>query len=434
MSPVLPFAATEDHEIELAVVDLRVARAFWEGVPTARMLARIRLDRDERDLVDLADRASGQDLASSTWDKLLARLLSTAPTSFDRVKRAIARHGRAASDEGPLSANDAAIAALVHALLSSSETDVDGSPAEGAADRGAVDASVVRACGRLDDRLESPTCDRRAAAFEACLHVATVGTPAASSLTAIGALGADALSLAPLYPWGDDEVPTADRHTLLLDRNALSSSTAVAREMAQLAPHQGDLVVFATMEPRSSRDPQVPVASSWLPVDLGSLEAAARLASALERGATTAPRARSVILGGGDTALDAIGAEMLKVAGHPFASAVFADILGRASRERDVVRLVSYFAIAPDLASAAHALAVCTAPDMPAVLHAWLESTLPPDGTNAPPPSPGSDPDLSASARLLRSVAALAPYPHLHAAVRPLLRRANDPGQDPPDR
>ena len=37
----LPFGANDDHEIELAVVDLRVARAFWEGVPTARLLARI---------------------------------------------------------------------------------------------------------------------------------------------------------------------------------------------------------------------------------------------------------------------------------------------------------------------------------------------------------------------------------------------------------
>jgi hypothetical protein len=151
-----------------------------------------------------------------------------------------------------------------------------------------------------------------------------------------------------------------------------------------------------------------------------------RLASALERGATTAPRARSVILRGGDPALDAIGAEMLNVAAHPFASAVFADILGRASRERDVVRLVSYFAIAPDVANAAHALATSNRREVPMVLRAWLESILPADGTNAPPAEPGSDPDLSASARLMRCVAALAPYPHLHAAVKPLLQRASE--------
>jgi len=80
---------------------------------------------------------------------------------------------------------------------------------------------------------------------------------------------------------------------------------------------------------------------------------------------------------------------------------VFADILGRASRERDVVRLVSYFAIAPDVATAAHALAASTAPEVPAMLRAWLESILPAD--------------------IPRCVAALAPYPHLHAAVRSLL-------------
>jgi len=141
--------------------------------------------------------------------------------------------------------------------------------------------------------------------------------------------------------------------------------------------------------------------SSWLPSDLGSVEAASRLAAALERGATTAPRARSVILRGGDPALDAIGAEMLDAAAHPFASAVFADILGRASRERDVVRLVSYFAIAPDVATAAHALATSTAPEVPSMLRAWLESILPAD--------------------VPRCVAALAPYPHLYAAVKPLL-------------
>lgn len=449
MDRALPFAATEDHEIELAVVDLGVARAFWEGVPTARLLARIRLDRDERDFVALADRASGEDVASSTWDKLLARLLGGSLPSYDRVKRAVARHGRAASDEGPITASDAAIAALVHVLLSSLDSEVDGSPAEGAADRGAIDESVVRACGRLDERLAAPGADRRAAAFEACLYVATVAATPAASLSKIAALAEDALSLVALYPWGgDDEVPARDRLALLLDRNRVATSPLLAREMAVLGAHHGDLVVLATREvvsaageegakggqPRSSRDAQAVPTSSWLPADLGSLEAVARLAAALERGAVTAPRARSVILAGDDATFDAIGAEMLEVAAHPFASAVFADVLGRVSRTRDVVRLVSYFAIAPDLPSAAHALAVCTAPDLPTVLHAWLESSLPADGTNAPAPSPGSDPDLSASARLQRAIAALAPYPHLHAAVKPLLRRASELPPPPSDR
>src|SRR6476646_2692256 len=99
MDPALPFAATDDHELELAVVDIGVARAFWEGVPTARLLARIRLDRDERDVVDLGERATGLEIASSTWDKLMASLLGASPRAHDRVKRTVARHGRAASDE-----------------------------------------------------------------------------------------------------------------------------------------------------------------------------------------------------------------------------------------------------------------------------------------------------------------------------------------------
>ncbi len=401
MERPLPFGADDETELELALVDLRVARAVWEGVPTARLLARIRLDRDERDLVDLGDRASGQDLASSTWDKLMARLLGQSHAAHERVRRAVARHGRAASDEGPLVANDPAIAALVHVLLSATETDGDSSPAEGVAARIALEAAVVRACGRLDDRLAAPGADRRAAAFEACLHVATVATGGAPALAALEACGPALAQAASLYPWGDAEVPVAERRAVLLDRAVALASPSLGREVAALGAQQGELVAFVRMEPRSMNEPQVVPPSSWFPADFGSLEAARRLAGALERGATTAPRARSVILRGGDAALDAIGAVMLDAAAHPFASAVFADILGRASRERDVVRLVSYFAIAPDVATAAHALATSTAPEVPSVLRAWLESILPAD--------------------LSRCVAALAPYPHLHAAVKPLL-------------
>ena len=398
----LPFGAGDDHELKLAVVDLRVARALWEGVPTARLLARIRLDRDERDLVDLVDRASGLDLASSTWDKLMARLLGQSPAAHDRVKRAVARHGRAASDEGPLVANDATIAALVHVLLSAAETDGDSSPAEGAADRAALDARraarvrSARRTARVRQRqIDVPP------PFEACLHIATIATGGEPSLAALVACGPAIASAAPLYPWGDEDVPVADRRALLLDRPAAERAPTLARELSTLGPHHGELVAFVRLEPRSSREQQPVPPSSWLPADFGSPEAASRLAAALERGATTAPRARSVILRGGDPALDAIGAEMLNASAHPFASAVFADILGRASRERDVVRLVSYFAIAPDVATAAHALAASTAPEVPAMLRAWLESILPAD--------------------IPRCVAAVAPYPHLHAAVKSLL-------------
>lgn len=426
----LPFAADEEHAIELAVVDLRVARAFWEGVPTARLLARIRLDRDERDLVDLGERASGAELASSTWDKLLAKLLAQTPLAHERVKRAVARHGRAASDEGPLAAGDPAICALVHALLSAADGETDSSPAEGAACGAVVDGLVMNACGRLDRRLGGADADRRAAAFEACLRVATRATAGPTSLVVLAALGDRAVSTAPLYPWGDDEVPVADRHALLLERAEVATSGALGTELAPLAVHDGALVAFVVLEPRSSYAPQALSPSSWLPADFASVDAGARLAAALERGAVTAPRARSLVSRGGDAALDAIGAEMLEVTAHPFASAIFADILGRASRERDVVRLVSYFAIAPDVAAGAHALGVCTAKEVSTVLRAWLESILPTDGSVAPPSMKGSSPELSASLRLSQSIAALAPYPHLHAVVEPLLERASDEDDD----
>src|SRR5688572_26358978 len=128
MHAELPFVATAEDEVELTVVDLGVARALWEGVPTGRLLARVRLHRDERDLIDLDQRASGIEFADASWDIALARLLGSAPSALERVKKAVARHARAATDEGPLPATDVAIAALVQACLSSS--DADASPAE----------------------------------------------------------------------------------------------------------------------------------------------------------------------------------------------------------------------------------------------------------------------------------------------------------------
>jgi hypothetical protein len=413
----LAFAATEDHDLELAVVDLGVARAFWEGVPTARLLARVRIDRDEHDLVDVAERASGVDLASSTWDALMARLLGDSPAAFERVKRGVARHGRAASDEGPLVGSDAAIAALVHALLSASESESDASPAEGAADGLALAGGVMRACGRLDERLGATRADRRAAPFEACLHLAKLGSAGPVSIEALRALGPRAASSAPLYPWGDVDVPRVDRRALLLDRAAIEAAGGLGPELGHLRAHHGSLVAFVTLEPRSVHDGPVVPPSSWFPSDFTAPGAAARLAAGLERGATTAPRARAVILRGGDAALDAIGAEMLEARAHPFASAVFADTLGRASRERDVVRLVSYFAIANDAATAAHALAASAAPEVPVVLRAWLES-LGPAEVGSP-----------ARARIEACVAALAPYPHLHDAVVSVL---GAPASEPP--
>jgi hypothetical protein len=116
-------------------------------------------------------------------------------------------------------------------------------------------------------------------------------------------------------------------------------------------------------------------------------------------------------------ALDAISAEMLLVATHPFASAAFAEILARGARPRDVIRLVTYFAIAPDPAPAARALAVCTAPELPRVLSAWLEAML---------PQAEDDPSTSGAERVTACVAALKPYPPLYRAVQPLLSRLTD--------
>lgn len=444
------------RELAFIAVDLGVARAFWEGVPTARLLARVRLDRDERDLVGLAARASGADLPSSSWDVLLARLLAESPPAFERVKRSVARHGRAASDEGPIAASDEVIAALVHVLLSASDPEADASPAEGCAERAPLPPEVGRACARLDPRLADPRADPRAAAFEACVLLTSFSRSKPAAAVLFPSL-AEIVSPAPFYPLVADSSPTAsamdagadvpdrDRRMVLVNRDALArvvtGSDRLQPLVAKVLAHRGALVAIPLTAPMSTLDvPPVPP-SSWLPVEFASRESAARLASALERGATTAPRARALILRGGDAALDAVGAEMLDVEAHPFASAVFADILGRQSRERDVVRLVSYFAIAPDPAPAAHALAVCTAPEVATVLKAWLESLVRDSTAGGPPapasPSPAAPPPsepgapLSARARFAISVAALSPYPHLAAAVKPLVAKVSVPPPPP---
>jgi hypothetical protein len=465
----LPFVADASDEVELTVVDLGVARALWEGVPSGRLLARIRLYRDERDLIDLDQRASGIDFADASWDIVLARLLAAAPTSLDRVRRAVARHARAAFDEGSLPGGDAIIAALVHALLSS--TDADSSPAEGAAEGLALEEPVRIACARFDDRLGRTNGDRRAPSFEACLHLAKRASGQAWPLeglrNALGALGAvsqsgdasapgvDALpdvvavSPAPFYPWNEgDDVAVADRRACLLDRPGLERillvpprdlSVAVSRAatkypnipVAQVVPDcaavvakHGALLLLVRGEPRSQREaPPLPPAS-WRPADLDATETALALASALERGTITAPRARALMIRGGDVGLDAIGKEMLNVPAHPFASAVFAELMAPFARERDVVRLVTYFAIAPDPGPAAHALSLCSAREVVrTVLKAWLETMLPADGAVA---EPGEDPDTSAGARVSLCVAALRPYAGLYDIVEPLLSRLSE--------
>jgi hypothetical protein len=465
----LPFVADASDEVELTVVDVGVARALWEGVPSGRLLARIRLHRDERDLIDLDQRASGVDFADASWDIALARLLAATPTSLERVRRAVARHARAAFDQGPLAGGEAIIGALVHALLSS--TDADSSPAEGAAEGLALEEPVRIACARVDDRLGRTNGDRRAPSFEACLHLAKRAAGQAWPLdglrNALGALAAVSqtdqgsspsieavpdvvvVSPAPLYPWSEgDDVAIADRRACLLDRPtlerlllvperdlAVAVSRAAARSpnvpVAQVVPDcaavvakHGALLLLVRGEPRSQREaPPIPPAS-WHPADLDATETALALASALERGTITAPRARALMIRGGDLGLDAIGKEMLNVAAHPFASAVFAELMAPFARERDVVRLVTYFAIAPDPGAAAHALSLCNAREVVrTVLKAWLETMLPADGAVA---EPGEDPDTSAGARVSLCVAALRPYAGLYDIVEPLLSRLSE--------
>ncbi|MFO0740704.1 MAG: hypothetical protein U0270_32705 [Labilithrix sp.] len=441
MPAKLPFIAIGEDEVELTVVDLGVARALWEGVPIGRLLARVRLFRDERDLVEEADRASGAELNAS-WDVLLARLLASSPHALDRVKRAVARHARAASDEGATRASDPAVAALVYALLSAG--DADASCAEGAAEAGGVEEAVMNACSRFDDRFARAK-GFRGVAFEACLELARIAyVPAWPLSTYEQVVPGMTAAPAQLYPWvGEDEIPVEERRAVMLDRVPMETalvapiraSTMNARLMAEagdVVTKHGALLLVATREPRSSRAaPSLPP-NSWQPTGPNAAFNAATLADALERGSITAPRARVLLNHGGDTALDAIGKEMLEVSLHPFASAVFAEILAPIARERDVVRLVSYFAIAPDPSAAAHALDLCANRDVVGtVLRTWLETMLPADGAVA---ATGDDPDTSTGARVASCIAALRPYPALYQCVRPLLKRLSEapPGPGSP--
>ena len=200
-------------------------------------------------------------------------------------------------------------------------------------------------------------------------------------------------------------------------------------DLAKLLQHRGVLILSVPPIEPPIEEETTPNAAriskpSWLPNDYSTPEAASALADATERGALTLPRLRAVAASGGEPALDALGAEMLHVTAHPFASAAFAEVLARSARPRDIIRLVTYFAIAPDPAPAARALSACIAPELPRVLSAWLEAMLPSDGQ--PALLGDEDPERSSAARLTACIAALAPYPHLYHAVRPLLSRVSE--------
>jgi hypothetical protein len=456
--------------VELLASDTSTARALFDGVPAARLLARARAARDERDLL-VADTKSQP---AFTYDAIVANVCGTT-NAVARVRTAVARQARAASVEGPLAADDATLATLVFAVAIAPAPDA--SMAEAFVEsttKGLQVAAMMEIAQSMeglrqgatsyDARLMQP--DPRGALFEACLRLSSSArfgpVPASRLLDASRRLSrAGFVLLKPgptLFPPAiDAELPRRSRRMVALDRGALEElakrdprdlAATIARidqtrvdlkqtqppqsgsqlslrldtllaDVSALVKHPGTLVLAVapnipetTTQPASSRP-------SWLPHGWDSPQAAVSLAVALERGNATVPRAFALVQRGGDTALDAIGAEMLNMEAHPFASAAFAEILARRARARDITRLITYFAIAPEPSLAARTLSACTAPELPAMLRRWLESMLPQDGSSIPR---RSDP-ASSAARLSVYVEALRPHRALFEAVEPLLER-----------
>jgi hypothetical protein len=445
---------------ELLVADLSAARAFYDGIPVARLLARMRLASDQGDLAAPPRRK----VDGSSWDAILARLFGGSAPALERVKRAVARQTRAASEDGPLRASEASVGALAFTLAASTDPESSASEVLAGSFRGAFgEPTLARACALHDPRFASAASDRRASIFEACVRLAARAWagpwPAEKLIEAVTQLADSELHLtllrrssAALFPLSlETEIPEGDRRMALLERGELDAivqkdprelASAIARserdmpvtahldtllaDLGTLLGAAGDLVIAIAPPDLASDEESTPVASirpSWVPTDWTAHEAASALADAVERGTTTVPSLEGLIARGGEPALDAIGAEMLRVAAHPFASAAFAELLARSGRPRDVIRLVTYFAVAPDPAGAAHALTACAAAELPSVLRAWLEAMLPSDGAPAPF---GENPDTSSAARLTDCVRALAPYPKLYGAVRPLLSRVSE--------
>ncbi len=458
--------------VELLASDLSTARALFDGVPAARLLARARAGRDERDLL-VADTKSQP---SFTFDAIVANVCQL-PPAIARVRAAVARQARAASVEGPIAAEDVTIATLVFAVAIAPSPDASMAEAfiESTTKGLRVAAMMEIAQGMeslrqgasfYDARLSEP--DPRGALFEAYVRLAALARvgpmPASRLLDASRRLSRAGLALLKsgpaLYPPAiDAELPRRSRRMIAVDRatlealakrdprelaatlariepvnlrdtsppntGPLSSSLALRldtllADVAALVNHPGALVLaVAGTPPDTSTQPDSSARPSWQPHGWDSPQAALTLASALERGNATVPRAYALVQRGGDAALDAIGAEMLSVEAHPFASAAFAEILARRARARDVTRLITYFAIAPEPSMAARTLAACGAPELPSMLRSWLESMLPQDGSSIPLRSEPT----SSSARLSACIEALRPHRVLFEAVRPLLER-----------
>ena len=95
------------NRLEFRVVDASLARALYDGIPAARLLARTRPAPEDGE-------------AAAAWDARLGALLGS---SFDAVNRAKARHARVALDEGHLRANEATVAVLAWAVACAPDTD-----------------------------------------------------------------------------------------------------------------------------------------------------------------------------------------------------------------------------------------------------------------------------------------------------------------------
>ena len=455
-----------ERQVELLVADLSLARALFEGVPCARLLSRVQLARDEAD--------------QAAWDGWLVRITGGAAEDLERLHRAIARHARQALDEGPIEAENATVAALVFGFFSNESDDASLAETFGQKAQRPKE-SLVRACSFYDGRLgaERDVRDVRVPMFEACVRIATMASagpwahdrmldaaaqlatseigifwtaaeqrlfpidfqvdPDHGRMTRIDRTSLDALvardprELASIVarverarPLTTPALPTSVGSPQPSSRPRVRLDTFIADFSALLA-HRGALVLAVpVVDP--DVDAAVPSAPpsdrpSGVPLDWSQPDLATTLAESIECGQTSVTRLRNLVGRGGEPALDAIGAEMLRVASHPVANAMFAEILARSGRPRDVIRLVTHFAIAPDPPTAARTLSACSAPELPSVLRAWLEAMLPTDGADA---QLGTDPHTSSAARLTACVASLEPYPHLYQAVRPLLLRVSE--------